>query len=49
MKKKDVSTIILGLAGLAVMLVSNAIEDKKSEKMMADTARKVFEEMSKKH
>lgn len=49
MKKKDVSTLILGLAGLAVMLVSNVIEDKKSEKMMADTARKVFEEMNKKH
>lgn len=49
MKKKDMSTIILGLAGLAVMLISNAIEDKKSEKMMTDTAKKVFEEMSKKH
>lgn len=46
MKKTDASKIILGLAGLAVMLVSNVIEDKKSEKMMRDTAKEVFKEMS---
>lgn len=49
MKKRDLNTIILGGLGLAVMLISNIIEDKKTEKMMRDISKEVYyEEESKK-